>query len=318
VTSKALRRSLKEIISMIQSEGQKMAEDTVMTAMRHKLPYLNPALRRIADYTLRFPQDVKSMTINDLAEKCEVSESTITRFVREIGIKSFQELKIGIAEDLTRANRKERQDDERLVYEDITGADDVEAITRKIHYRMLSTLDETFAQLDTGVVEKAVKAIRKSNLLAFFAMGASTLAVESGILRYLRIGKKCLFFKDQGIQQISAVALDASCVTIAVSNSGRTHAVVRAQEAARQLGAKTICITAFPNSPLAAASDICIVTPTTTVPFGRAEYHESMTSKIAQIAVMDILYSAVAVLDYERSISKLEETNQYTAETRRS
>lgn len=310
--------SILEFVSIRSGSKGSDLMDTVLMAIRHKLPYLNPALRRIADYTLHFPQEVKSLTINDLASKCDVSESTITRFVREVGIKSFQELKISIAEDLSRSDQKEVSEDTRLVYEDITGSDDVEAIIRKIHYRLQSTLEETFAQLDTAEVERAVAAIRNSSLLAFFAMGASTLAVENGILRFLRVGKKCLFFKDQGVQQISAVSLDASTTTIAVSNSGRTHSVVRAQEAAKSFGATTICITAFPNSPLAAASDIKIITPTTTVPFGRAEYHKSMTSKIAQIAVMDILYSSYAVLDYDRSIAKLEETDLYTADTRRS
>ena len=288
----------------------------VLTAIRPRLPYLNPALRRIANYTLRNPNDVKSLTIGELAEKCEVSESTITRFVKELDIRSFPQLKILIAEDLSRAPPVERNEDSKLVYEDITGSDNLDTITRKIHYRLQHTLDETFAQLVTEDIEKAVEAIQRCETLAFFAVGSSTLAVESGLMRFLRVGKKCLFFEEQNIQQMSAVALDERSTAIGISNSGRSQAVVRALDIAKRAGATTICITAFPTSPIAAFSDIKLITPTTTVPLGRPEYHESMTSKFAQIAVMDLLYSIFAVRNYEHSIEKLEETNRVTEDTR--
>ena len=41
-----------------------------------------------------------------------------------------------------------------------------------------------------------------------------------------------------------------------------------------------------------------------------------MTSKFAQIAVVDLLYSVYAVRNYEQSIEKLEETNRVIEGTR--
>ncbi|WP_309085665.1 MurR/RpiR family transcriptional regulator [Chelativorans sp.] len=289
----------------------------VLSSIKRRLPYLNPALRRIANYTLRNPTIVKSLTIGELAEKCEVSESTITRFVKELDIRSFPQLKILIAEDLSRAPQAPEQTEEaRSVYEDITVEDNVDTITRKIRYRLQHTLDETFSQLSIPEIIRAVEAIEKSETLAFFAVGSSTLAVGSGLMRFVRVGKKCQFFEEQNLQQMSAVALDERSTAIGISNSGRSQAVVRALQVAQQVGARTICITAFPGAPIVNYSDVKLITPTTTVPIGRPEYHESMTSKFAQIAIMDLVYSIYAVRNYERSIEKLEATNRVSEDTR--
>ena len=102
----------------------------VLVSIRRKIPYLNPALRRIGEYVLQSPQEVKSLTIGDLAAKCEVSESTITRFVKELNIRSFPDLKILIAEDVSRTTPEERPDNSRYVYEGIGGTDDALTITR--------------------------------------------------------------------------------------------------------------------------------------------------------------------------------------------
>ena len=257
------------------------------------------------------------MHIADFARNCAVSQSTITRFVREMSVKGFQEFKILLAEELSRAAPEpEVPAEEKLVYEDITARDDHRAIMKKIHFRLVDTLNETLVHLDPDVIKAAVDAIDKADTLAFFAMGSSTLAVENALMRFLRIGKKCIFFKDLSIQQMSAVSLDKSVAAVGISNSGRTRMVVSALETARAVGATTIGITSFPDSPLAKAATIKIFTPFFSVPFGRPEYHESMVSKIAQIMVIDILYSAYAVRHYKTSIAKLEETNKFTKASR--
>jgi len=56
-----------------------------------------------------------------------------------------------------------------------------------------------------------------------------------------------------------------------------------------------MCITSFPDSPIVRHADIRLFTPTVTGVVGPAEYHESMVSKIAQLQVIDVLYSLYAV-----------------------
>ena len=286
----------------------------VLNTIRLAQGGLNPALQRIAAYVLKNPELVKTQSINELAQACKVSESTITRFVRAIEVPSFQQLKIGIAEALSSRERAAAAPHDPSVYEDIGPSDSTEQIIKKIVYRNAGTIEDTAERLDRALIERAAAAIDRSDLLALFAMGSSALAAESAVMRFMRVGKRCVFFKDQGVQQISASTLGRQCVALAISNSGRTVAIVDSLRTARAAGATTIAITSFADSPLAQAADIVLLTTTNEV--GAAAYQESMLAKIAQLMVIDVLYSRYAVKHIGQSLKMLKDTNVVIEATR--
>lgn len=289
----------------------------LLARIRWKSAYMNPALRRIADRVLKGPEEVKSISIKDLATQCEVSESTVTRFVREIEVKSFQYFKILIAEELSQNGRPVAVPlSDRHVYEDITDTDDTASVLSKVTARYAMTISDTRAGLSSDELERAVQAIEKADTLAFFAMGASLICVENALLRFMRVGKSCQFFRDLGIRQISTSTLGPKSLAIAVSNSGRTISTVDSLKTAKAQGAVTMCITSFPDSPLVRYADIKLFTPTVSGFAGSADYQESMVSKIAQLQVIDVLYSLYAVRNFGSAIAGLEKTSDVTSLSR--
>ncbi|WP_420006394.1 MurR/RpiR family transcriptional regulator [Arenibacterium sp. LLYu02] len=287
---------------------------SILSRIRYKSAYLNPALRRIADHVLASPEAVKSMSIKELATNCEVSESTVTRFVREIDVASFQKFKILIAEELSQANAQASAD--RFVYEDIKEADDTQTVIQKIASRYAMTIQDTMAGCHAEQIEAAVTAVEQADLLSFFAMGSSMICVENALMRFMRVGKNCQFFRDLGVRQISTAALGPKNLVIGVSNSGRTISTVDALKAAKDQGAKTLCITSFPDSPIIKHADIKLFTPTVTGATGSADYHESMISKIAQLQLIDVLYSVYALRNFGSAMEGLEKTSNITSVSR--
>lgn len=288
----------------------------ILARIRWMSGYMNPALRRIADRVLKAPEEVKSISIKDLAAQCEVSESTVTRFVREVEVPSFQHFKILIAEELSQSQTGGAVDAERHVYEDITEADDTASVLSKVTARYTLTAADTRAGLSSDRLEQAVAAIEAADVMAFYAMGSSLLCVENALLRFMRVGKRCLFYRDLGIRQIGTSTLGPKSLAIGVSNSGRTISTVDSLREARALGATTLAITSFPDAPIVRHADICLFTPTVTGVIGGAEYHESMVSKIAQLQVIDVLYSLYAVRNFGSAIAGLERTADVTSLTR--
>ena len=288
----------------------------LLARIRWMSGYMNPALRRIADRVLRAPEEVKSISIKDLAAQCEVSESTVTRFVREIEVPSFQQFKILIAEELSQAGRVVSDEGERHVYEDITEEDDTASVLSKVTARYALTATDTRAGLSAEQLERAVTAIEGADVMAFYAMGSSLLCVENALLRFMRVGKRCLFYRDLGIRQIGTSTLGPQSLAIGISNSGRTISTVDSLKEARAQGATTLAITSFPESPIVRHADISLFTPTVSGIAGGAEYNESMVSKIAQLQVIDVLYSLYAVRNFGSAIAGLERTSDVTALTR--
>lgn len=62
-----------------------------LSRIRDSLASLHPSERRLADTLLSFPGEVASYSATELAKLANVSNATVTRFVRRLGYKSFEE-----------------------------------------------------------------------------------------------------------------------------------------------------------------------------------------------------------------------------------
>lgn len=269
----------------------------LLLRIRGLLPSLNPALKKIGRYILDHPQEVKLMRIRDLAGECGVAEATITRFVKTIGLGSFQELKISLA-----AIVPEEQRSGKMVYEEVSQGDSVSAIGDKIFSINSRALEDTRRILDPRQIERAVTAIDRARHLDVYAAGGSFVAAEHARLRFYRIGKRCQTYNDPNQQSVSASLLGSGDLAIGISNSGRTASTVNALRRAREGGAGTICVTSYDNTPITAHAEIVLFTSTQDSAF----FQESMVSRLAQMLVIDVLYAALAVKHFGKSVQRIE------------
>jgi DNA-binding MurR/RpiR family transcriptional regulator len=280
----------------------------VLHYIQQKLSYLNPALARVGQYILDHPESCKTITIKELAVDCGVAESSVTRFVREIDFDSYQDLKISIAESLTQPND---QQNPPYIYEDITKDDSVEDIVEKVYYRNVQMLSSTKQMLNPDELCRAVDMIERAETVIFSCKGSSAIAAEEGVMRFARAGKKCLFFRDESLQLITASAASINDAVIGISNSGRSVSVVNSIELASGRGVPTIGITAFENSPLAKNADVVLYTPTKQSDSDDGLCWEVTSSKSAQILTIDVMYACYAVRRYELTRAFME--NSYKA-----
>jgi DNA-binding MurR/RpiR family transcriptional regulator len=202
------------------------------------------------------------------------------------------------------------------VYEDIRENDSLEKIIEKVTIRNTQTIEDTKRLIDKSEIQKAVRAIDRSDYIIFFCMGASAVAAESGVFRFLRIGKNAVLHKDLSVQAIAATGLNKNAVVIGISNSGRSIPTINATKLAKENGAKTICVTSFENSPIVKHADIKLFTAATSAALGPAIYHESLQARMAQVFVIDILYAAYAARNYHSSLSYLDKSSETIQSTR--
>ena len=73
-----------------------------VTRIRSALPTLHPAERRLADFILDFPGELASYNASELARLANVSNASVTRFIKKLGYRSYEE-----ARQHVRANREE-------------------------------------------------------------------------------------------------------------------------------------------------------------------------------------------------------------------
>ena len=139
-------------------------------------------------------------------------------------------------------------------------------------------------------------------------MGASALVAQDAAYKFLRIGVNSLASLDFHMQLTSTSLLDSEDIVIIISYSGRTKEMVECLDIAKSRGCKTICITKYGKNPISNMSDIVLS-------LSAAEIEKrsgAMGSRIAQLNVIDILFTAVANQKYELVKPILEQTSNTT------
>ncbi|MEU6035053.1 MurR/RpiR family transcriptional regulator [Actinomadura sp. NPDC047616] len=289
--------------------AQGIEDANILQRISSKYRYLAPALRQIADLILGDPGECQTMTITQLAAAAGVAESSVSRFVREFGLVGYQDLRLRVAEAVFQSRSAGESADQQVVYEGITREDGIATIIAKIERSSRHAVRQTATRVDVEALTRAVSLIDRASGVMFCCMGSSAIAAENGVMRFMRAGKKCVFFRDQSGQIMAATNATAGDVVIGISDSGHTTVVAEALRLASEHGAATIAITSTEDSPVCAHADVVLYTSNPAI--GGGLYGESVTSKWGQILVVDMLYAAFAARNADATLAHLEET--YTA-----
>lgn len=273
-------------------------ESVIITSIKEQYHYLAPRARQVADYILKNPRSVVYLSITELAEECKVSEPTITRLCRTIGLSGFQELKITISKDFVNPLAN--------IHEEISEFDAITDLAKKIAKGHTDSIEFTLEAMDWPQLQKAANAIEKTCRLEFFGVGNAGCVAESAHNKFMRLGFSSRFMADSHGQLMSASMLSSADVALAVSSSGASKEMIEVVKTAKAAGATTICITGRANSPLAKVADIRLVTSTPET-FYRSE---SMENMIAQMFILDTLFITVALRRKEIFLENLDKTRK--------
>ncbi|GGF26659.1 RpiR family transcriptional regulator [Youhaiella tibetensis] len=261
--------------------------------IRRDLP---PTAGRIADFVLNNASDVVHMSVTEVAEGAGASEGSVVGFCQLLGARGFQQIKIALARDLVQPVQ--------FIHEDLTPADDIGTVVDKIFQSDLQALTDTQKALDRNEMARAVATIRKAKRVEVFGIGSAAPIAEDTNYRLLRIGIMSRVSVDSHVQAITASLADKDVAVITISHSGSTTETLAATRLAKEAGATTIAVTNFGKSPLLAYTDIVLNTLARETQFRT----EAMTSRIAQLAIIDTLIACLALADYERAVSTIGST----------
>jgi RpiR family carbohydrate utilization transcriptional regulator len=282
----------------------KPVPDGVRDRLQAIRPSLAPTAQRIADYVLKNAADVVHMSVTEVAEQANASEGSVVSLCQQIGARGFQQLKIALARDLVQPVQ--------FIHEDLARGDDVGTVASKIFHSGMQAMQDTLKVIDTNALGKAVKAIVNAKRVEVYGIGSAAPIAEDANYRLLRIGFESKSVIDSHVQAISASLTGPRVAVLTVSHSGSTHETVTATRLAKEAGATTICITNYGKSPILAHTDIVLHTMARETQFRT----EAMTSRIAQLAIVDALIACLALATYERAVDTIAKTFEVLGDKR--
>lgn len=247
-------------------------------------PSLTNSEQKVALYVLENLEKVIYFSVTDLSIEVGVGETTVLRFCRKIGLKGYQEFKLRIAQNLP---NEAHQD-----------SDNHSSLIERIANNTVETIKNTSSMVSEESLEDAIKMLSEAKAINIFGVGTSGITAMDAKARFLRIGKRTEALVDPHLQAMTASTLTKEDVVIGVSISGSTRDTIESLEIAKHNGAKVIAITYYLRSPITQFADIVL-------PGGAKESPlegGSLTAKISQLYIIDLLVTGLALLDKEESL----------------
>ena len=276
-----------------------MEQISCLRTIRSKYGRLTTAERKVADYILQNAEEVLNLSIGALADRTQTAKSAIIRCCKSLGFEGYTQLKQMLAAELSR-NRQLNY--APYIYpEDSTGT-----IIDKVFSANVKALHDTAGHLNTEQLEQVLTLLQNARNIYLYGIGTSASMVTELQYRLMLLGYSAFAFTDPPTMKISTMNISSEDVAFGISYSGRTIATTEALDLARQAGARTVCITSYPDSPITNVCDfpIGVWSDEVQVPV------EAMSAKIAQLSLIYALTTALSARHYDDTLQRAIRTRQ--------
>lgn len=189
----------------------------------------------VYQYVMEHKEEVKYMTIRELAEAIHVSTSTIVRFCKKTGCDGYSEFKVQFKLFL-----KEEKEKRKKQIKD----DGIDEIMYFLHTVTSTEYEEKIYEI--------VQVIGQAKQLIFIGIGTSGVLGKYGARYFSNIGKYSQYIEDP-YYPIGADMEDT--VVIALSESGETQQTVKMAERFKRHNCRIFSITNGTSCTLAKMSD---------------------------------------------------------------
>ena len=129
-----------------------------ITSIKSAYNQFTKAEKKVADYILANPRDVLFMSITDLAEACEVGDTSVFRFCKTMDLKGYQEFKMMLSLSISKGQEQVDQ----FTGNNISMEDSFGELARKVLNTNINALNETFSMIKEEDIDRAITLDRKS------------------------------------------------------------------------------------------------------------------------------------------------------------
>lgn len=256
------------------------------------LPRLRRSEHKVARAVLADPERAVCSSLAAVARHAGVSEPTVMRFCSAIGCSGFSDFKLRLAQSLALGVPATQST--------IAADDDVAAMVGKVFDYSITSLDHARRAIDRTLVERAIDTLATADTILFLGLGASGIVAQDAQQKFPLFGIPCHAPVDTHQQFIAASVAGPNDAVVAISNTGRSTAILDAAAIARANGAPVIGITGG-VSPLLQHCDIGIVVET----LDNTDFYTPTTSRLAQLVIVDVLATGVALRHDHAYIERL-------------
>lgn len=256
----------------------------ILLEIRLRYAKFTKAEKRVADYVLGAPAEAMYQPITVMASLCDVGETSVLRFCRDIGCKGYQDMKLQVAQAVAAQTETGAM---AQATGNIALNDSLETLSEKAYTASVQALEETKLHMDAAAIRKASEWLCAAAHIHFYGVGSSMLTAMEAMVAFQHSFPNVHMVSDLHQQLMTAALLTPADVAVFFSYSGASKDTLDIARRARENGAKCIAVTRSAESPLGKLCDISLLSGGRESPLQGG----SITGKIAQLFLVDVLYT---------------------------
>lgn len=257
--------------------------------------------KQIVDFIEANPRIVINLPLDELSEQCYVSQASVIRFCKKLGMKGFADFKIKLASQLSTfaANGQSIHVDMPIG----ENADRPE-IAETFYHLTAQALKTTYDSLDYQALREAARLLAKADIVHIYGRGESQILAEDFHYKLIRIGMHSTMEPQNGFEeakclQSSARISQAALIVSHYCNSRHIHYIVDELMSSKiPFVLITAAENAFPYDTFAAVT-LRVTNAESRFKMG------SFASRTAMTFLLDCLYGQIFSLQYERNRDNL-------------
>ena len=280
----------------VYTSRQEVGSMDCMVTLHELLDSFSPSERRVAEYFLDQREQVIGQPIDEVAQACQTSKTTVVRLCKLAGFHGYKEFCIALSTSLAVSSTGAH------VYEDVDPGGDLKSIAQQVSKRNISAIQNTMGAIELDTLKQVVHLLHEANRIDFYGQGSSGIVAMDAQSKFMRIGKYAVSSIDPHVQVVSAATLKKGDVAVLFSYSGETKDILQTCDVCKESGAATIALTRYAPNALAERADIRLAVASVE-PDVRSG---AMASRTAMLNVVDVLFSAVTALEYNAARPSLD------------
>ncbi|VUD69262.1 HTH-type transcriptional regulator HexR [Thalassocella blandensis] len=261
---------------------KKNAVISILALMEVKKDQLSRSEKHIYDLVIANGDQIQWMTLSDFAAFAGVSEPTVIRFCRAIGLDGFSDFKIRLAQSLASGVG----DFHRNIHTQLPLRD----ISEKIFEAAQEELIQAEKAIDISGIEAATRLLVSARRIDIYATGSGNIVAATTYQNLMRLGLPVSHNPDAHVQTHSAATLGVGDVVLVFSFTGEVRDNLRCMRIAKESGATAIAFTRA-GSHLAEEADLVVNID----PDEDTFRYSPMSARIVHMVISDILCTSVGL-----------------------
>lgn len=244
-------------------------------------------MARLAQWILENQGQVSGLSISAVAQQAQVSETTVFRFCKLLGLAGYKDLRYALAEGrgLALAAQLARPGSE------LDDEHPLSAVMRRVIEVNSEALLTTMSLVSLPDLQEVVDSMFAADHIHLMGFGSSAPVAFDFLQRLLLLGFSVSVYSDPHV--LAAVTANAKpgALFFGISCSGRTRDVVEALETARAQGCRCVALTSDRNSPAAKAADLVLISAVRRSPIA----NDTIGTRSSQLVIAEMICVALAL-----------------------